>query len=237
VSALLEVEDLNAWYGPSHVLQGVSFAVAEGTVTSLLGRNGAGKTTLLKSIMGLIARRRGRVVLGGRRLDHRPAHARARAGLAYVPETRGIFASLSVLENLTVAARKARGAPARGWTLEAVLELFPFLAERAHTGGGALSGGEQQMLAIARALLGNGRVLLLDEPTEGLAPAVVREIEQLLGRLKRQGLTILLVEQNLAVATRLADRVLVLGKGRLRWQGEQAEFAAAEEVRRTWLGV
>jgi branched-chain amino acid transport system ATP-binding protein len=231
---MLEVEGLNAWYGPSHVLQGVSFAVAEGAVTSLLGRNGAGKTTLLKAVMGLVARRRGRVVLDGRRLDRRPAHARARAGLAYVPETRGVFPSLTVLENLTVAARKA---PGKGWTLETVLELFPFLAERAESGGGALSGGEQQMLAIARALLGNGRVLLLDEPTEGLAPAVVREIERLLGRLKQEGLTILLVEQNLAVATRLADRVLVLGKGRLRWQGEQAEFAAAEEVRRTWLGV
>ena len=235
MAPLFEVEELNAWYGPSHVLQGVSLAVAKGAVTSLLGRNGAGKTTLLKAAMGLLPRRRGVVRLDGRRLDRLPAHLRARAGLAYVPETRGVFPSLSVLENLTVAARPPAGE--EGWTLERVLALFPLLAERRQASGGALSGGEQQMLAIARALLINGRVLLLDEPTEGLAPSLVSEIEALLNDLKRQGLTILLVEQRLAMAARLADRVLVLGKGRLRWQGDAAAFAEAHEVRHTWLGV
>ena len=235
MAALFEIEGLNAWYGPSHILQGVSLTVAKGAVTSLLGRNGAGKTTLLKAAMGLLRRRRGVVRLDGRRIDHLPAHARARAGLAYVPETRGVFPSLSVLENLTVAARPPTGDD--GWTLERVWALFPRLAERRQASGGALSGGEQQMLAIARALLINGRVLLLDEPTEGLAPSVVSEIEALLNDLKRQGQTILLVEQRLAMAARLADQVLVLGKGRLRWQGDAAAFAAADEVRRTWLGV
>lgn len=229
--ALLEVDDMNAWYGPSHVLQGVSFGVPAGAVTSLLGRNGAGKTTLLKACMGLLGRSRGSVRLDGRELNGATAHQRARAGLAYVPETRGVFPSLSVLENLTVAQRPG------AWTLDRVFTLFPKLAERRRASGGALSGGEQQMLVIARALLANGTMLLLDEPTEGLAPPVVREIERLLSELRGQGQTILLVEQNLPVATRLADHVLVLGKGRLRWQGGAEEFAAAEDVQHTWLGV
>ena len=229
--SLFELDDLNAWYGSSHVLQGVTFSVQEGAVTSLLGRNGAGKTTLLKACMGLVARSGGFVRLRGRNLDGTVPHQRARAGLAYVPETRGIFPSLTVLENLTVAMRPG------SWTLERVFALFPKLAERQRTSGGALSGGEQQMLAIARALLANGSVLLLDEPTEGLAPPMVREIERLLGELKFQGQTILLVEQNLPAASRLADEVLILGKGRLRWQGRSSAFATADGVRHTWLGV
>ncbi len=229
--ALLDIDDMNAWYGPSHVLQGVSFGVSAGAVTSLLGRNGAGKTTLLKACMGLLARSRGSVRLDGRELNGATAHQRARAGLAYVPESRGVFPSLSVSENLTVAQRPG------AWTLDRVYALFPKLAERRRASGGALSGGEQQMLVIARALLANGTVLLLDEPTEGLAPPVVREIEQLVGELRAEGQTILLVEQNLPVAARLADHVLVLGKGRLRWQGDAEDFTAAEDVRHTWLGV
>jgi branched-chain amino acid transport system ATP-binding protein len=228
---LLDIDNLNAWYGPSHVLQGVSFGVPAGAVTALLGRNGAGKTTLLKACMGLLARSRGSVRLDGRELNGANAHRRARAGLAYVPETRGVFPSLSVLENLTVARRPG------SWTLDRVFALFPKLAERRRASGGALSGGEQQMLVIARALLANGTVLLLDEPTEGLAPPVVREIEQLLAALRAEGQTILLVEQNLPVATRLADHMLVLGKGRLRWQGTAENFALAEDVQHTWPGI
>jgi branched-chain amino acid transport system ATP-binding protein len=161
----------------------------------------------------------------------------ARAGLGYVPESRGIFPSLSVRENLTVASRPARQNLGKPWSLERVFEEFPRLAERRNVGGGQLSGGEQQLLAIARALLGNCRVLLLDEPTEGLAPTVVSDIERLLMSLKASGSTILLVEQNYPVALRLADDVLVLGKGRLQWSGAIDEFETAHEVRRTWLGV
>jgi branched-chain amino acid transport system ATP-binding protein len=230
MSGALVVEDLHAHYGESHVVQGLSFALPPGRVLSLLGRNGAGKTTTLKSVMGIVPPRRGRVRLGGRDLTGAPPHEAARAGLGYVPETRGIFPSLSVEENLTLAARGA------GWTLGRVYELFPRLAERRRSGGALLSGGEQQMLSIARALLTNPAVLLLDEPTEGLAPVVVDEIERVLRRLKGEGMAILLVEQRLDFALAFADEVLVIGKGQARWRGAPAAFAEAEEVRRQWLG-
>lgn len=237
MSDVLEVQDLNGWYGDAHVLQGVSFQLTSGQVTGLLGRNGAGKTTTLKAIMGLLMRRKGQVLLDGIRIEHLAPHRVARAGLGYVPEERGIFPSLSVLENLTVAARPSRKADAEPWTLERVFDQFPRLAERRQIGGGQLSGGEQQMLAIARTLLGNGHVLLLDEPTEGLAPPVVADIERLLQALKSTGATILLVEQNYAVALRLADQILVLGKGQLRWSGLASAFDTAHDVRQAWLGV
>ena len=231
MSALLEVEGLEAWYGESHVLRGVSFAVAEGTVTSVVGRNGAGKTTLLRTVMGLVARRRGEVRLAGRALSGLAPHRVARAGLAWVPETRNVFPSLSVEENLAVAARPG------GFGLAGLFELFPRLAERRGIGGGRLSGGEQQMLAIARALATNGRLLLLDEPTEGLAPAHVAEIAGLLARLKAAGQTVLLVEQTLPLALSLADRVLVLGRGEVRWEGPRAAFDGAADAVAPWLGV
>lgn len=237
MTAALTVEDLNGWYADAHVVQGVSFELTEGKVTALLGRNGAGKSTILKALMGLLRKRSGMVQLGSRRIDRLPPHRVALSGLGYIPETRGIFPSLSVEENLTVAARSASNGASETWTLARVFELFPRLAERRQVGGGQLSGGEQQMLAIARALLGNGRLLLIDEPTEGLAPAVVADIEAVLQDLKKSGITILLVEQNYPVALRLADHVLVLGKGRLRWSGPESEFGSADEVRRTWLGV
>ncbi|MDP6517635.1 MAG: ABC transporter ATP-binding protein [Alphaproteobacteria bacterium] len=228
---MLAIEDLHVWYGSSHVIQGLSLTVPAGGAVALLGRNGAGKTTTLRAIMGLVARRGGRVRLDGRGLESLPPHRIARAGIAYVPESRGIFPSLSVLENLTVAARGT------GWSLERVFETFPSLTERRDHGGGALSGGEQQMLAIARALMTNARLLILDEPTEGLAPLVVGEIETLLAGLKETGLGILLVEQNLAFATALADTVHVLGKGRIRWRGDGTELAGVPEITRDWLGV
>ena len=231
MTALLEVRGLEGWYGDSHVLRGVSFDVAEGEAAALVGRNGAGKTTLLKAAMGLLARRRGSVRLAGREIGRLPAHRAARAGIAWVPETRGIFPSLSVEENLAVAARPG------AWTPERAFDAFPRLAERRSVGGGRLSGGEQQMLAIARALTTNGRLLVLDEPAEGLAPAAVAELGALLARLKAEGATLLLVEQNLPLALSLADSVMVLGKGELRWRGARADFAAAGAVRDLWLGV
>jgi branched-chain amino acid transport system ATP-binding protein len=233
--ALLELAGLHTYYGDSHILQGVSLEVPAGTVLTLLGRNGAGKSTLLKSIMGIVPPRAGRIVLAGMELTRLTPYRIARAGIAYVPETRGVFPSLSVRENLTLAARG--GAASGGWTLDRVHALFPRLAERAASRGATLSGGEQQMLSLARALLTNPRLLLLDEPTEGLAPLVVDEIEAALRRLKDTGLAILLVEQNLAFATSFADRIAVLGKGLIRWSGGVPDFAGAEAVRHEWLGL
>ena len=233
--ALLAVEDVHTYYGDSHVLQGISFDVPKGSVVALLGRNGAGKTTTLRSIMRLTAPKRGTVRFGGRPLAGLPAYRVARAGIALVHETRGIFPSLSVLENLTIAARDAEDGG--GWTLDRVFQTFPRLGERQHNGGSQLSGGEQQMLAIARALLTNPRLLMLDEPTEGLAPIIVEEIWRILAALKADGMTMLLVEQNFALATTLADRNLVLGKGVIRWQGASADLRTNDDIKRTWLGV
>ncbi len=230
--ALLATEDLHSYYDDSHVLQGIDLAVEPGQVLSLLGRNGAGKTTLLKSIMGIVPPRRGRVLVAGKDVTGAPPYVIARAGLGYVPETRGIFPSLSVDENLSLAAR-----PGGTWTVARVWEAFPALAQRRRAGGSQLSGGEQQMLSIARALVTAPRVLVLDEPTEGLAPVIVQAIEAMLQNLKREGHTILLVEQNLGFATRLADQILIMGKGRIRWRGDPAAFESAEVIRQTWLGV
>jgi len=232
---LLQLDGVNAYYGDSHILHGVSLAVAPGQVLTLLGRNGAGKTTALKSIIGIVRPRSGRISFAGGEITHLSSYRIARAGIGYVPETRGIFPSLSVLENLTLAARGAE--VANGWTLERVYALFPRLAERRASGGATLSGGEQQMLSMARALLTNPRLLLLDEPTEGLAPLVIAEIETVLARLKEDGLTILLVEQNLAFALAFADQVALLGKGQIRWTGSPRDFVAADEAKHAWLGL
>jgi len=235
---LLEVDDLQAYYDQSHILQGVSFAIDEGTVLGVLGRNGAGKTTLLDTIMAVLKKRRGRVVYEGQEIQSLPSYKIASRGIAYVPETRGIFPSLSVRENLEMAARGYVGPTEREpWTLERVYSLFPRLQERARNGGGQLSGGEQQMLSIARALMTNPNLLILDDPTEGLAPLVVEEIESFLTKLKQEGLTMLLVEQNLGFATSLSDHLVVLGKGKIRWTGTPEELEDEPEVQHTWLGV
>lgn len=237
---IFTVEDLNTYFGDSHVLQGVGFALGRGQVLALLGRNGAGKTTTLRSIMRMVIPRRGTVVFEGRRLDRLTTYAVARAGLGFVQETRAIFPSLSVEENLAIAARHSRAARqgrAGQWTIERVWDAFPALRERRQVGGTLLSGGEQQMLAIARALVGQSRLLILDEPSEGLAPLIVQQIKAILAQLKAEGMTMLLVEQNFALAMDLADRVTVLGKGRVRWSGSAAALRAAPEVRQTWLGV
>jgi len=228
---VLEVDGIHTYYGESHVLHGVSLRVAPGEAVALLGRNGAGKTTAIRSIVGFTSPRAGRVVFEGRAIERWPAYRIARGGLALVPQGRRIFAPLSVRENLLLGARS------EGWTLERVFELFPRLRERQAQLGGTLSGGEQQMLAIARALLTNGRLLLLDEPSEGLAPLIVREIGTTLLALKAQRLSLLLVEQNYHLALRVADRVYVMNKGQIVYQGTPAGLEADEEVKRRYLGV
>jgi branched-chain amino acid transport system ATP-binding protein len=224
MSALLTVEGIDTAYGLSRVLFGISLDVAAGECVSLLGRNGVGKTTTMRSVMGLTPPARGRVVWQGRDITGWPPHRVARAGIGFVPEDRRIFAELSVRENLEVGARAARR-PGR-WTIEAVGELFPVLRERRDQPGGFLSGGEQQMLTIARTLTGNPELLLLDEPSEGLAPLVVDTLRDKIAELKAQGLTILLAEQRVDFALALADRIYVLEKGVVRHSGAAAELRA-----------
>ena len=235
-AALLEMHAVDAFYDRSHVLQSVSLQVAAGTVVGLLGRNGAGKTTTLKSIMGIVVTRSGHIRFDGTELSGLAPHRIARQGIAYVPEDRGIFPSLTVEEHLTLAKRHDLEAP-DSWSLSSVYRTFPKLEPRRRHLGAQLSGGEQQMLSIARALMLNPRLLLLDEPTEGLAPVVVQEIAAVIEDLKARGTTMLLVEQNYPFATRLADRVYVLGKGRIRWSGETQALEADAHVKQTWIGV
>jgi branched-chain amino acid transport system ATP-binding protein len=208
---LLEVRDLHAWYGESHALHGVSFEVFPGETVTLLGRNGVGKTTTLRAIIGLLRRRTGRIALEGRDLMRLPLHRTAHCGIGYVPEERGIFASLTVDENLVLPPVVADG----GMSVEEIFELFPNLKERRKSPGGKLSGGEQQMLAIARMLRTGAKTLLLDEPTEGLAPVIVQRIGETLAMLKRRGMTILLVEQNFRFASRIADRFYLMEHGKV----------------------
>jgi branched-chain amino acid transport system ATP-binding protein len=222
VTALLSVENIHTAYGLSQVLFGISLDVAEGECVCLLGRNGVGKSTTMRSIMGLTPPRSGRVVWRGRDVAGWPPFRIARAGIGFVPEDRRIFAELTVWENLDVAARAARR-PGR-WTVERVYDLFPVLSERRNQPGGFLSGGEQQMLTIGRALVGNPELLLLDEPSEGLAPLIVEMLRQKIAELKAEGLTILLAEQGVAFSLSLADRVYVLEKGAVRHAGGAAEL-------------
>lgn len=233
---MLEVLGLHTFYGQSHVLFDVSLRVAEGEVVCLLGRNGAGKTTTLKSIMGVVPPRTGRVTFRGTQVAGQPPHLLARAGLGFVPDDRRIFADLTVVENLEIAAKGGDGRSVR-WDLARVFDLFPVLREKASHKGGHLSGGEQKMLAIARALIGNPVLLLLDEPMEGLAPLLVRAVEEKILELKATGLTVLLAEQNVRSALRLADRAYVLENGRLVLQGPSGELAGHPEIRRAYLGL
>jgi branched-chain amino acid transport system ATP-binding protein len=229
---VLEVEDVHTYYGVSHVLQGISLRVGEGEALGILGRNGMGKTTLIRSIIGFTPPRRGVVRLRGDDITRWPPYRMVAAGLALVPQGRRVFASLTVRENLDVA-RRAGGR----WTLERVEALFPRLAERARSRAGSLSGGEQQMLAIGRALMTDPRLLLLDEPTEGLAPLLVREVGRVLGELRRAGLSILLVEQNLPLALSVVDRVHILSRGQIVHSARPDELAADEAVKSRYLGV
>ena len=227
----LVVDDVHAYYGDSHILHGVSLRVGTGEAVALLGRNGAGKTTMIRSIVGYTPPRQGRIVYDGTAISGWPAYRIARRGLALVPQGRRIFAPLSVRENLLLGARHD------GFTLERIFELFPRLRERQEQAGGTLSGGEQQMLAIGRALLTNGSMLLLDEPSEGLAPLLVREIGRIVRVLKGERLSILLVEQNYHLALEVADRVYVMNKGQIVYEGTPARLRADEAVKRRYLGV
>jgi len=231
---MLEVEEIHTYYGESHVLQGVSLSVARGQVVALLGRNGMGKTTLIRSIIGFTPPRSGRVAFAGAEITRMSSDRIVGMGMALVPQGRRIFPSLTVLENLTVAARARAGG---GWTAERVFGLFPRLAERLSHRGNKLSGGEQQMLAIGRALMTNPTLLLMDEPTEGLAPLLVREVGRALAELKAQGLSILLVEQSLPFALKVADHVHVLSRGRIVHSGTPAALWADEEVKSRYLGL
>jgi branched-chain amino acid transport system ATP-binding protein len=229
---MLELTDVHAVYGRSHVLHGVSLRAGEGEVVSLLGRNGAGKSTTLKAIVGVVEVTAGEIRFEGRSLRDVPTHRVARLGIGLVPEDRRIFADLSVLENLMVGAR-ADG----GWTVDRIFGLFPRLAGLARQRGGSLSGGEQQMLTIARTLMTGPRLLLLDEPSEGLAPVVVTALADNVAALRRQGLSILMAEQNVKFARRLADRAYIIEKGQIRFDGTMAALDADESLRRAYLSV
>ena len=231
---MLEVDSVHSYYGDSHVLHGVSLTVKEGEVVSLLGRNGAGKTTTVLSIMGYLAPRPGRIVYNGSEIGGLAPHRIARMGFGYVPQERGIFPSLTVKENLTVAARCDKQSR---WNLREIYRILPRLQERERNLGFQLSGGEQQMLSIARALMLNPALLLLDEPSEGLAPMIVQEIMALLATLKAHGLAILLVEQNLRVALDASDRHYILSKGEVCFTGTSAELEHNDHVLKTYLSV
>lgn len=230
---LLAVRDLNAWYGESHVLHGMTFEVAKGEVVTLLGRNGAGKTTTMRSIMGMVGRRQGSVRYAGREMAGLPSNAIARAGIALCPEERGIFASLNVLENLMLPPRVKPG----GLEIDEIYRLFPNLKERSASQGTKLSGGEQQMLAIARILRTGADLLLLDEPTEGLAPVIVQQIGATIRALRERGFTILLVEQNFRFASTVADRHYVVEHGQVIDMIPNAALDANRDKLKTYLGV
>jgi branched-chain amino acid transport system ATP-binding protein len=230
---MLAVSGLETAYGASQILFGVDLAIGAGEVATLLGRNGMGKTTTVKSILGLTPISAGTILFDGKPIDRLPSFRIARAGIGLVPEGRHVFPNLTVRENLVATAKRGGGA----WRYDDILALFPNLAERADTYGSRLSGGEQQMLAIGRALLTDPRLLILDEATEGLAPLVRAEIWRCLGTLKARGLAILVIDKNLAALTRIADRHHVIEKGRIVWRGDSAALRADEAVRRRYLGV
>jgi branched-chain amino acid transport system ATP-binding protein len=233
----LSLAGIDAYYGDSHILQNVSFDLDEGTVVGLLGRNGAGKSTCMSAVVGLVPPRRGSVAVFGRNVAGCTPERIAAEGICFVPQGRRIFRSLTVRENLAVAARKRRRVKTAAWTIGRVFEMFPRLAERQAQFAGSLSGGEQQMLAIGRALMGNPRVLLMDEPSEGLAPMIVAEVGRAIERLKRDGLSIVLVEQNYQLAFALADRVVILNAGRCVYTGAAADVSNNEALIAQNLGI
>ncbi len=232
---MIEVSDLHTYRGPNYVLQGVNLRIEDGACTVLLGRNGMGKTTLVHTIMGMLRPRSGRITLGDEELVGKQPFQIARRGIALIPQGRRIFPSLTVEENLALGARSKAGDDA--WTIERVYGLFGNLAERKRHRGGQLSGGEQQMLAVGRALLANPSLLLMDEPSEGLAPVIIDRVREILADLRRGGLSIFLVEQNYGLATALADTIYILSNGRVVWQGTPAELENSASVRETYLGV
>jgi branched-chain amino acid transport system ATP-binding protein len=236
MTALLQVEGLQAFYGASQVLHGLDLTIGRGEQLALIGRNGMGKTTLLRSLMGLVPGRRGRVALAGRDVMGWPPEAIARAGVALVPEGRGVFGALTVVENLVMAARPGTDGR-RAWTLDRIMALFPRLAERRDHGGHQLSGGEQQMLTIGRALMTNPDLLLIDEATEGLAPLVAREIWRTLATIRGEGIATIVVDKDFRSLAALADRAVLMAKGRVVFDGPPAALQAAPELLERHLGV
>ena len=231
---MLEVKGLHAYYGKSHILQGVDFQVAEGEIVSLLGRNGVGRSTTIKAIMGEVDRT-GSVVFKGREMIGLKPHQIARCGLGYVPENRDIFPNLTVRENLILGMKSTQ--PSGRWRIEDMFELFPRLNERVDTPGGVLSGGEQQMLTICRTLMGDPDLVMIDEPTEGLAPKMVDLVSNLLERIAARGVSILLVEQKLTIALKISKRLYVMGHGRIVFEGTADDLKMNEAVRKEWLEV
>lgn len=238
---LLDASGLNAWYGAAQILFDVGLQVRRGEVVALMGRNGAGKSTTLKTLMGLLVKRRGQVSFMGRDISRAQPHEIARAGLGFVPEDRRVFSDLTVLENFEVGRQPPRrwpdGSEAPLWTAERLFQLFPNLGEMPDRPGGRMSGGEQQMLTVARTLMGNPFLVLLDEPSEGVAPVIVEQMAHMILALKAQGVSILLSEQNMHFAELVSDRAYVLEKGQIRYAASMAELAANEDVRRAYLSV
>ena len=234
---ILDVKELNTFYDQSHILQGITLGVDHGEIVCLLGRNGVGKSTTLKSIIGLVTPRSGEVVFKGQNLAGLPPHIISKQGVGYVPEDRRIFPTLSVHENLIMGIKPGQKADAEGWTIEKVYKYFPGLEKRDKQRGAHLSGGEQQMLTIARTLMGNPGVILIDEPTEGLAPLIVATVEQVIQDIHKHDIPVLLVEQNMRVALRLAGRIYVISKGKIVFHGTSEELKEAHEVRQKYLEV
>jgi branched-chain amino acid transport system ATP-binding protein len=235
---MLEVKDIHSYYGKSHILQGVSMTLNEGELVCLLGRNGVGKSTTLKSIMGLVRPSEGSIRFHGQELIGKQPYEVARLGVGYVPEDRRIFRSLSVHENLLMGVKGSKDAAKKGgWTVERVYEKFPKLKDRRDNKGGHLSGGEQQMLTVARTLMGNPKLILIDEPTEGLAPLIVKDVLEMLAAVRNSGVTVLMVEQNFKASIKVADRFYIMGKGQMVFEGNTEALLAAEEVRKNYLEV
>jgi branched-chain amino acid transport system ATP-binding protein len=236
---MLEVRNIHSYYGKSHILHGVSLDLKEGELVCLLGRNGVGKSTTLKSIMGVVPPQEGSIRFRDQELVGKAPYEIARLGIGYVPEDRRIFRSLTVHENLLMGIKggKQENSGKNAWTVDRVYELFPRLKERCNNKGGHLSGGEQQMLTVVRTLMGNPRIILVDEPTEGLAPLIVKDVLDMLAAVRKSGVTVLMVEQNFKAAIKVADRFYIMSKGQIVFAGNQEELPAAEEIRKKYLEV
>lgn len=236
---MLEMDKVHSYYGKSHILHGVSLSLKKGEIVCLLGRNGVGKSTTLKSIMGLVQPNEGRISFKGEELIGKTPYMIARLGVGYVPEDRRIFKSLTIQENLTIGMKGVQNGnkQSQGWTIEKVYELFPRLKDRQNNKGAHISGGEQQMLTVARTLMGNPELILIDEPTEGLAPLIIQDVLEMLSTVRKSGVTILMVEQNFKAAVKVADRFYVMGKGQIVFEGGLGKLMAAEDIRRNYLEV
>ncbi len=236
---MIMVKDIHSYYGKSHILHGVSLELKQGELVCLLGRNGVGKSTTLKSIMGIVRPTQGSIRFDGKELVGSQPYQIARLGVGYVPEDRRIFKSLTVHENLLMGTQKAKnsGSAERVWTIDQIYEIFPNLRERRSNKGSHLSGGEQQMLTVARTLMGNPKLILVDEPTEGLAPLIVKDVLEMLAAIRKSGVTVLMVEQNFKAAIKVADRFYIMAKGQMVFEGGMAALLAAEDVRKNYLEV